>query len=593
MADTEHLSKLDRSRILHPNLSSAVTDRIIMAEGSGCTVRDTEGNEYIDTTGGMWLAQVGHGRSELADAAAAQMRKLEYYTSFWEFSHEPAITLADRLVRLAPGNIGRVFFTSGGSEGVDAALRMARLYHHRRGDTNRTWILARNNGYHGLAYGGGTATGFPIMKVGMGPLLPNVEHLTPPWPYHSELYDGQDPTDFCVAELEATIDRIGGDQIAAFIGEPIMGVGGAIVPPDDYWPRVAEVLARHGILLILDEVVTAYGRAGASFAAERYGLAPDIIVTAKGITSGYIPLGAVLMTDAVADVLEAGPGFPIGYTYNGHPTACAVALANLDLIEAEGLVERANEIGAYLGAALEPLEALPIVGEVRQVGMVLGIEIVRDKESRQPLLPACTPPVGETIRREQGLIVPRGVQRLRSVAPPHPHRGTSRPDRSRVRGRPSEGGCRRNHRGRLTPATRLGRRDDDHPTQSQLNPRYERPTMPTTRIAQDMFDDEGLIALDIPTATGQSYVRPAPADAGRDGVVKVATWIAEPGDYHLNMGEDSETFVIVAGTGSMSGEEIGTVELKPGTVALLPPGSKTLLTVETTIRKLFVGPLDK
>ena len=319
MADTDHLSKLDRSRILHPNLSSAVTDRIIMAEGSGCTVRDTEGNEYIDTTGGMWLAQVGHGRGELADAAAAQMRKLEYYTSFWEFSHEPAITLADRLVRLAPGNIGRVFFTSGGSEGVDAALRMARLYHHRRGDTNRTWILARNNGYHGLAYGGGTATGFPIMKVGMGPLLPNVEHLTPPWPYHSELYDGQDPTDFCVAELEATIDRIGEDQIAAFIGEPIMGVGGAIVPPDDYWPRVAEVLARHGILLILDEVVTAYGRAGAWFAAERYGVAPDIIVTAKGITSGYIPLGAVLMTDAVADVLEAGPGFPIGYTYNGHP----------------------------------------------------------------------------------------------------------------------------------------------------------------------------------------------------------------------------------------------------------------------------------
>ena len=593
MADTEHLSKLDRSRILHPNLSSAVTDRIIMAEGSGCTVRDTEGNEYIDTTGGMWLAQVGHGRSELADAAAAQMRKLEYYTSFWEFSHEPAITLADRLVRLAPGNIGRVFFTSGGSEGVDAALRMARLYHHRRGDTNRTWILARNNGYHGLAYGGGTATGFPIMKVGMGPLLPNVEHLTPPWPYHSELYDGQDPTDFCVAELEATIDRIGGDQIAAFIGEPIMGVGGAIVPPDDYWPRVAEVLARHGILLILDEVVTAYGRAGAWFAAERYGLAPDIIVTAKGITSGYIPLGAVLMTDAVADVLEAGPGFPIGYTYNGHPTACAVALANLDLIEAEGLVERANEIGSVprgrARAARGPAD--------RRRGSP-GRHGARDRDrAGQGEPPAPAAGLHPSCRGDDppraGPDRPRGVQRLRSVAPPHPHRGTSRPDRSRVRGRPSEGGCRRNHRGRLTPATRLGRRDDDHPTQSQLNPRYERPTMPTTRIAQDMFDDEGLIALDIPTATGQSYVRPAPADAGRDGVVKVATWIAEPGDYHLNMGEDSETFVIVAGTGSMSGEEIGTVELKPGTVALLPPGSKTLLTVETTIRKLFVGPLDK
>ena len=446
MADTEHLSKLDRSRILHPNLSSAVTDRIIMAEGSGCTVRDTEGNEYIDTTGGMWLAQVGHGRSELADAAAAQMRKLEYYTSFWEFSHEPAITLADRLVRLAPGNIGRVFFTSGGSEGVDAALRMARLYHHRRGDTNRTWILARNNGYHGLAYGGGTATGFPIMKVGMGPLLPNVEHLTPPWPYHSELYDGQDPTDFCVAELEATIDRIGADQIAVFIGEPIMGVGGAIVPPDDYWPRVAEVLARHGILLILDEVVTAYGRAGAWFAAERYGLAPDIIVTAKGITSGYIPARRGAHDRRGGGRAGGRTRIPdrLHLQRSSHGVCCGARQPRPHRGRGprrEGQRDRRVPRGRAR-AARGPAD--------RRRGSP-GRHGARDRDRAgqgEPPAPAAglhpsrrgdDPPRAGPDRA-------RGVQRLRAVASPHPHRGTSRPDRSRVRGRPSEGGCRRNHR---------------------------------------------------------------------------------------------------------------------------------------------------
>jgi adenosylmethionine-8-amino-7-oxononanoate aminotransferase len=409
MNDAARLIEIDRSRVLHPSLPAAVQHRIVMAEGDGCTLRDVDGNEYLDTTGGMWLAQIGHGRPELADAAAAQMRKLEYYTSFWEYTHEPAIELADRVVGLAPPGIGRVLFTSGGSEGVDAAIRMARLYHHRRGDEARTWILARHSAYHGLAYGGGTATGFPVMRDGMGPLLPHVEHLTPPWPYHAELYNGEDPTDFCIAELEATVDRIGAENIAAFIGEPIMGVGGAIVPPDDYWRRIAVVLARHGILLILDEVVTAYGRTGTWFAAERYEVEPDIIVTAKGITSGYVPLGAVLVTDAVAEVLESEIGMPFGYTYTGHPVACAVALANLDIIEKEGLVERANAIGAYLGAALKPLEELPIVGEVRQVGMILGIEIVCDDQTRKPLLPTCNPPVAETVRREQGLLVRGGV----------------------------------------------------------------------------------------------------------------------------------------------------------------------------------------
>lgn len=406
---TADLIARDRANLLHPNLPASVTDRVIMASGDGCTLVDTNGKSYLDATGGLWLAQIGHGRADLAKAASTQMEQLEYFTSFWEFSNEPAIELAERLVDIAPDSINRVYFTSGGSEGNDAAIRMARLYHHRRGDTERTWILARRNAYHGIAYGGGAATGLPIMHQGMGPHMPNVAHLTPPWTYHTEFFDGQDPVDFCVAELRATIEEIGADKIAAFVGEPIMGVAGMINPPQDYWRRIQEVLREYGILLILDEVVTAFGRIGEWFAAQYYGVEPDLIVTAKGITSGYIPLGAVLMSEAIAATLEEDYGFPIGYTYNGHPTACAVALANLDIIEREGLRARAHEIGGYLGGQLrDRLGGFDVVGEVRQVGMMLGVELVTDSVTRAPVLPLTNPPIADLIRAESGVIVRSG-----------------------------------------------------------------------------------------------------------------------------------------------------------------------------------------
>lgn len=397
------LAAVDRARIIHPYLPSATTERVIMARGQGSAIWDTDGREYLDATGGLWLAQVGHGRKELADVAAAQMQELEYFTSFWEFSNTRAIALADRLAGLAPDPISHVYFTSGGSEGVEAALKMAR-YHDRRGDGDRTWILARHNAYHGIAFGGGTASGFPVYHEGFGPVLPHVEHLTPPWPYRQELFDGEECADFCVRELENTIERIGANNIAAMIGEPIMGVAGMVVPPSDYWPRVAEVLRRNGILLILDEVVTAYGRVGNWFAAQHFGVRPDIIVTAKGITSGYFPLGAVLTGDHVAETLGRDHGFPMGYTYNGHPTGCAVALANLDIIEREGLLDRAGEIGTYLLARLrQELQDLPIVGEVRGVGMMLGIELVTGTNSRTPL--PNPQAVADAARRDHGVIV--------------------------------------------------------------------------------------------------------------------------------------------------------------------------------------------
>jgi putrescine aminotransferase len=316
----------------------------------------------------------------------------------------PEIRLAQKLLSIAPDSLGRVFYTSGGSEGDDAAIKMARFYFHRRGEPERNWILSRREAYHGIAYGGGSATGVDAYRDGFGPLLPNFHHLTPPWPYRAELFAGRDPTDFLIDELEATIERIGSGKIAAFIGEPVMGVAGMLVPPDDYWRRVQEVLRHHGILLILDEVVTAYGRIGEWFAATRYGLEPDIIVTAKGISSGYVPLGANLVTDEIADTLSSQCGFPLGYTYNGHPTACAVGLANLEIIERENLLTAARQTGDYLLARLHELEDIELVGEVRGIGMMFGIELVQDRKTRTPL-PTPTAPLPDVLRRETGVIV--------------------------------------------------------------------------------------------------------------------------------------------------------------------------------------------
>jgi putrescine aminotransferase len=412
--DQAALAALDRAHVIHPHRQAGSTDSTIVVRGEGCRLWDAAGNEYLDTAAGLALTQVGHGRAELAEAAAAQMRELEYYPSFWEFANPRAIELAARLAAIAPADLPKVFFTSGGSEGIEVAARMARLYHHERGEPGRTVLLARRSGYHGVGYGSGSLTGFDDYHAGFAPMLPDVHHLTPPWSYRTELFDGDDPSDYCVRELERTIDELGADRIAAFVGEPIMGVAGMVTPPADYWPRVVEVLRAHGILVIADEVICAYGRTGRWFASEHYGIAPDVVVSAKGITSGYIPLGAVLVSDEVAAKLDLGPdGFPIGYTYTGHPTACAVALANLDLIEREGLVERAAEVGARLLAELAPLEQLPVVGEVRGVGLMMAVELARDT----PAGPGIGAIASRHLRERHGLIV-RAHESVLSLSPP-------------------------------------------------------------------------------------------------------------------------------------------------------------------------------
>jgi putrescine aminotransferase len=377
-----------------------------MVRGEGSSVWDAGGRQYLDAIGGgIWVAQVGHGRRELASAASDQLTELAHFTGFFEYGNDKAALLAKRLVDLAPGDITRVYFTNSGSEGVDTAIKVARMFHHLRGQSDRTWILARHFGYHGSSYGSGTATGIPDMQMMVGPNLPNVEKLSPPYPYHKEMYGGEDPTAFLLRELAATIERLGAENIAAMIGEPILGGGGVIAPPPDYWPQVRRLLAQHGILLIADEVITAFGRTGAWFDSPGRGMDADIIVTAKGLTSGYAPLGAVLMREEIGEtVAHAGSSFFHGHTYFGHAACCAVALSNLDIIENEDLLNRSLRIGEWFSAGLLPAAELPAVGEVRVVGATAGIELVANRETREPVAPDLALAVADELYDMYGII---------------------------------------------------------------------------------------------------------------------------------------------------------------------------------------------
>lgn len=402
------LKELDARHLVRSMHNGAITDRVVIVRGQGATVWDAEGNELLDASGGgVWHSPIGHGRPEMAETAARQMREIEYFTSLVEFSNEQAIRFAQRLAGLAPERINRVAFSSGGSEAVETAIKAARLYHARRGEPDRTWILSRHYSFHGATYGSGTLTGFPPMHAGVGPNLPNVEHLTPPYPYRAaDLYGGRETTEFLVEELEATIERLGAGNVAAMIGEPVMAGAGVLAPPVDYWPRVREVLDRHGILLIADEVVTAFGRLGEWFASPGYGMNPDLITMAKGIAGGYAPLAATLMTDEIADTLINGEGgFFHGYTFQGHPVACALGLATADIIEREGLLQNAKAISGWLAAGLEAVRQAPAVGDLRVVGTLAAMELVSDKEHhRIPLDWGAVINVAFEVRARHGVI---------------------------------------------------------------------------------------------------------------------------------------------------------------------------------------------
>ena len=414
MATPEQIATWDREHVIHPWSFSGSS--LIIVRGRGSRYWDADGREYLDALGGIQLCEIGHGRGEIADVAAAQIRELEYAPMFWNFGNERAAELARRLVELAPDGIDEVFFTQGGSESCESAIKMARLYHYLRGEPERTYILSLSHSYHGMTYGALSASGLSGLKVGFGELPGGFYHLTTPYPYHEELYDGEDAFSYCLRELEETIERLGEQRIAAFIGEPVLTVGGVIVPPPEYWHAVTGLCRRRGILLIADEVVTAFGRLGEWFASSEWGMRPDLIATAKGLTSGYAPLGAVLASREVGETLRnAETGFMHGYTFCGHPVACAVGLENLAIIERERLGENARRVGVRLLQGLRTLLDLPVVGDVRGAGLLASVELVSDKAIRSPL-EVRRQEIADRVRDEQGVIV-RSIYQNVIIAP--------------------------------------------------------------------------------------------------------------------------------------------------------------------------------
>jgi PLP-dependent transaminase len=413
-ASHAEVARWDLDHVIHP--WSFPGSSLMIVRGERSSYWDAGGRRYLDALGGIQLCEVGHGRSELAEVAAEQMRELEYSPLFWNFGNEPSAELAHRLVDLAPEGIDHVFFTNGGSESCESAIKMARLYHYLRGRPERTMILSLGHSYHGMTYGALAATGLEGIKDGFGELPGGFFHLTTPYPYREELFDGEDAFEFCVRELEETIARLGPDRIAAFIGEPVLTVGGVIVPPREYWRAISEICHRNGILLIADEVVTAFGRLGSWFASDSYGIEPDLITTAKGLTSGYLPLGAVLATTEVGRTIKGAEiGFMHGYTYCGHPVACAVALRNLDIIEREDLAANALSTGVHLHQGLQRLLELPVVGDVRGAGLLASVELVSDKTARTPL-EVPRQEIADRVRDEQSVIV-RSIHQNVIIAP--------------------------------------------------------------------------------------------------------------------------------------------------------------------------------
>jgi putrescine aminotransferase len=380
--------RLDAAHHLHP-----FTDHKALHAGhvrvitgaEGVFLHDAEGHKILDGMAGLWCVAAGYSRRELVEAASAQMTKLPYYNTFFKTTNQPAVALAQRIARLAPAGLEHVFFACSGSEAVDTALRMARVFWQTKGKPNKKVVIGREYGYHGSTTLGASAGGMVDMHRQAGD-MPHFVQVMPPYWY---AYGGQiSETEFGVyaaGEVEKKIREIGPENIAAFIGEPLQGAGGVIIPPDTYWPEINRICKENDILLIADEVICGYGRTGKMFGSDTFGIEPDMMTTAKALTSGYLPLSALIVGDRVADVLVNDVGeFYHGFTYSGHPVACAVALANLDIIDREALVERAAHMGARLRHKLrEALGEHPMVGEIRGVGLIGAIELVADKRTRR------------------------------------------------------------------------------------------------------------------------------------------------------------------------------------------------------------------
>ena len=385
---TAELQAIDAAHHMHPFTNDGELGKKgarVITSAKGVFLKDSEGEEILDGMAGLWCVNIGYGNESIAEVAARQMRELPYYNTFFQTTHVPAIALAQKLAELAPGDLNHVFYANGGSDANDTNIRMVRTYWAEKGQPERDVIISRWNAYHGSTIGGTSLGGMKGMH-GQGSLpIPGIEFIEQP-NWYAEGGD-MTPEEFGLAraqELEAKIKEVGADKVAAFIGEPIQGAGGVIVAPDTYWPEIQRICQKYDILLIVDEVITGFGRTGNWFGSQTYDLKPDIMTVAKGLSSGYAPIGASLVSDKVAEVL-AGTEFNHGYTYSGHPVACAVALENLRIMEEEGIVDHVRDVAApYLAEKWHELADHPMVGETKIVGLMASLALTPDKEARAP-----------------------------------------------------------------------------------------------------------------------------------------------------------------------------------------------------------------
>jgi putrescine aminotransferase len=387
--DNTTLQRLDAAHHLHPfndNAALAKKGTRILTRGEGVYVWDSLGNKLLDAFAGLWCVNIGYGRPELGAVASKQMTQLAYYNSFFGCTTEPTVKLAAKLAELAPGDLNHAFFTNSGSEANDTIVRMVRHFWAVQGQPKKNVFIARHNGYHGSTIAGASLGGMKAMHAMGGLPIPDIVHIDQPY-WFGEGGDS-DPVSFGrmrAQQLEEKIVELGPERVAAFIGEPIQGAAGVFVPPDGYWQEIQRVCRKYDVLLVADEVITGFGRTGHWFASQHFGIQPDVMTLAKGITSGYIPLGAVMFNDRIANVLkDKGGELAHGYTYSGHPVCAAVALENIRILEEEKIVERvANDTGPYLKQRWHALGAHPLVGEARIVGMMGALELVPSKPSRR------------------------------------------------------------------------------------------------------------------------------------------------------------------------------------------------------------------
>ncbi len=422
--DTALIQSRDAAHHWHPftdtkALNAEGSRVIVRAEGS--TLLDSEGNEILDGMAGLWCVNVGYGRRELADASARQMMELPYYNTFFKTTTVPATELAAKLVELTPAGLNRVFFANSGSEANDTIVRMVRQFWQLRGRPNKKTLISREFAYHGSTMIATSLGGMTAMHAQVDMPLPGFSHIRPPYFVRDGGNMSEEEFGLAAAQaLEERIQELGADTIAAFIAEPIQGAGGVIIPPASYFPEIQRVCRNHDILFIVDEVITGFGRTGNWFASETFDLKPDMMTLAKGLSSGYAPISAVMVGDRVAATLiDDGGEFYHGFTYSGHPVACAVALENLRILEQEALVERVrNDVGPYLQEGLRSLSDHPLVGEVRGVGLIGAVELVRDKDG-----PVFFDPIGRvgTVCRDHCFasnLVMRAVRDTMVCSPP-------------------------------------------------------------------------------------------------------------------------------------------------------------------------------